>query len=95
MRIFKILRIRRRNRLKREINKQSKRKQCCESCKYCYISGECFGYVYYDCRLDELDFDGSPQGICKFKCEDYEPCREYKKYLKNKKYYKQEKNENG
>lgn len=82
MNIFKIIKIRRQNKIKREINKQRKRKQCCESCRYCYIAGETFGYVYFECRLDEIDFEGSPKGIYEYKCNNYSPCRDYKKYLK-------------
>lgn len=84
MNIFKILWIRRKNKLLKDNIKQSKRKKCCESCKYLR---EVFN-VYtndYKCLLRQNEFHNSYSDINKIRCKRYEPCRKYKKYLKMKK----------
>lgn len=82
MNIFKILLIRRRNKLLKEQIKQSKRKKCCESCKYLKIK-HCEYYTTKKCRLEQSQFN--EYHIDKSICKRYEPCRKYKKYLKMKK----------
>lgn len=84
MSIINVLRVRKENKIKREIKRQSKRKICCESCKYCYFRGIENGYAYYGCWLRELNFDGDEESIYKYKCDNYKPCKKYKKYLDGK-----------
>lgn len=84
MKIFKALKIRKENKIKDNIERQSRRKECCESCKYCYESDSAFGYTYYNCFLKEPNFNGCDDDIYMYKCENYKPCRKYRKYLEMK-----------
>ncbi len=81
MNLFTFLTIRAKNSTKQEIIRQSKRKICCETCRYCYLHSVLNGYSFYKCLLKEVGFDGNEVEILKYKCENYNPCRKYKKYL--------------
>lgn len=84
MSLIKALKIRRMNKIKNKKQYQSKRTECCESCKYCYVSEFYNGYGYYKCFLNVSEFDNSEESVITFKCDNYKPCRKYKKYLENK-----------
>ena len=81
MNFIKMLQVRFANKKKAEMFYQSQRKECCESCKYCYEYDCVMGYTEYKCRLKDNDFHSTE--IFRHKCVYYEPCRGYKKYLNN------------
>ena len=82
MNFIKILKIRKENKKKREMQYQEKISVCCDTCKYCYVSDSYFGYSNYDCYLRELNFSDSKR--FEYKCNNYKPIYKYKKYLENK-----------
>lgn len=82
MNIFEILSIRKYNRQYAKIIKQSERKICCESCKFCICTELLIGFDFYSCLLCNPNFLGNPKDIHYYKCGHYRPCRQYKKYLK-------------
>ena len=82
MNFIKMLKIRKENKKKREMQYQAKISVCCDTCKYCYVSDSYFGYSNYDCYLRELNFSDSKR--FEYKCNNYKPIYKYKKYLENK-----------
>lgn len=81
MNIIEIIRIRRLNKKIKDIERQSKRNKCCESCKFCILSEITLGYEEYSCLLKNPNFDGMPENIYHYKCNHYKPCRKFRKYL--------------
>lgn len=80
MNIIKFMRIRRKNKMLKELERQSKRNKCCETCKYCKLYDVTLGYDHYMCILKEPNFNGS-DAIYRHICDNYAPCKKYKKYL--------------